>query len=224
MATLWRAVSSSVGTKVVIALSGLCLFAYLILHLIGNLFLFLGPAALNGWGHTLISNPLVIPAEIGLLLIFLIHVYKAFLNWWDNRQARPTAYEQKRWAGHTSRKNVGSTTMIWTGLVILAFVAIHVAAFKYGAFYEPPAYEPGVRDLYGLVVHTFLNPLWAGFYVAVLVLVGVHLRHGIASAFQSLGADGPRFTPAIMLIGYGLAVLIAAGFAFIPVWVYFRLG
>jgi len=224
MATLWRVISSSVGTKVVIALSGLALAAYLILHLIGNLFIFLGPAALNGWGHTLISNPLVVPAEIGLLLIFLIHVYKAALNWWTNRQARPVPYAEKRWAGHTSRKNVGSTTMIYTGVVILAFVAIHVAAFKYGAFFEPPEYEPGVRDLYRLVVETFLNPLWAGFYIACLVLVGFHLRHGLASAFQSLGADGPRFTPAIMLVGYLLAVVLAAGFVFIPIWVYFRLG
>lgn len=221
MATLWKFISSSVGTKVIIALSGLALFGYLILHLIGNLFLFLGREALNGWGHTLISNPLVIPAEIGLALIFLIHTYKAVVMWWTNRQARPQGYTEKTWAGHTSRKNVGSATMIWTGAIVFAFVVIHVAAFKYGAFYEPPEFEPGVRDLYQLVVGTFLNPGWAAFYVAVMLLIGTHLRHGIASAFQSIGADGPRFTPAIAGLGVVLAIVIAGGFAFIPIWVYF---
>ncbi len=221
MATLWKFLSSSIGTKVIIAVSGLALFGYLILHLVGNLFVFLGPEALNGWGHTLISNPLVIPAEIGLALIFLIHVYKTAVMWWDNRQARPKGYTEKRWANHTSRKNVGSATMIYTGAIVFAFVVVHVAAFKYGVFYEPPEFEPGVRDLYQLVVGTFLNPAWAAFYILVMALIGLHLRHGIASAFQSLGIDGPRFTPAVTWLGVLLAILIGGGFAFIPIWVYF---
>lgn len=221
MATLWRFMSSSVGTKVIIALSGLALAAYLVLHLIGNLFIVLGPAALNGWGHTLISNPLVIPAEIGLALIFAIHVLKAVPMWWGNRRARPTGYAEKRWAGHTSRKTVSSATMIWTGAIVFAFVVIHVAAFKYGVFYEPPEFEPGVRDLYQLVVGTFLNPGWALFYVAVMALIGTHLWHGTSSAFQSLGVDGPRLTSLILRAGVVFAILIAGGFAFIPVWAYF---
>jgi succinate dehydrogenase / fumarate reductase cytochrome b subunit len=221
MATLWKFISSSVGTKVVISLSGLVLFGYLMLHLVGNLFIFLGPQALNGWGHTLISNPLVIPAEIGLLLIFVVHVWKTALMWWDNRHARPDGYAEKKWARHTSRKNIGSATMIWTGVLVFGFIVIHVAAFKYGAFYEPPPFEPGVRDLYQLVVGTFLNPAWSAFYILVMVLIGLHLRHGISSAFQSLGVDGPRFTPAMTRLGVILAVLIGGGFAFIPVWVYF---
>jgi succinate dehydrogenase / fumarate reductase, cytochrome b subunit len=221
MATLWKFISSSVGTKVIIALSGLALVGYLVLHLAGNLFIFLGPASLNGWGHTLISNPLVIPAEIGLAIIFLIHVTKSVLMWWENRRARPVGYDEKRWAGHTSRKTFSSTTMIWTGLVIFTFVVIHVAAFKYGAFYEPPEFEPGVRDLYQLVVGTFLNPGWALFYVAVIALVGLHLWHAVSSAFQSLGADGPRFTPFILRAGIIVALGLGAGFAFIPIWVYF---
>lgn len=223
MTTLWRVISSSVGTKVLLALSGLALSAYLIIHLIGNAFIFLGPDMLNQWGHRLISNPLVVPAEIGLLLIFVIHVYKAVVNWWENRQARPVAYVEKRWAGHTSRKNYGSATMIFTGAIILMFVIVHVTTFKYGPFY-PVAGEPGVRDLYRLVIEAFSDPLTAGLYVGVMLLIGFHLRHGVSSAFQSLGADGPRFTPAVILAGWLLAILLAAGFAFIPIWVYFRLG
>ncbi len=219
MATLWRVISSSVGTKVLLALSGLALSAYLVLHLIGNAFLIIGPEFLNEWGHKLITNPLVIPAEIGLLLIFLVHVYKAVVNWWENRQARPVGYVEKKWAGHTSRKSVGSATMIWTGAIMLTFVIVHVVTFKYGPYYEVPGSE--VRDLARMVFEAFSQPLTAGFYVAVMVLIGFHLRHGVSSAFQSLGADGPRFTPAIRLIGYLLAVVLAAGFAFIPIWAFF---
>ena len=219
MATLWRFISSSVGTKVVIAISGLCLFGFLIVHLAGNLLIFLGPDALNSWGHMLISNPLVIPAEIGLLLIFLIHVTKATINWWENRQARPAGYAQKRWAGHTSRKTVSSATMIFTGAAMLAFVAWHVTTFKFGPNY--PAAEPGVRDLDRLVVEAFKQPLVALAYAVVMVLIGLHLRHGIASAFQSLGADGPRFTAWILKAGLVLAVIMGGAYALIPIWVYF---
>lgn len=221
MASRSSFVSSSVGTKVLLALSGLALVAYLILHLAGNLLVYLGPEALNGWGHRLVSNPLVVPAEVGLLLIFVVHVWKAVRTWWHNRRARPTPYAVKRWARHTSRKNLGSTTMIWTGVCVLVFVVIHVAGFKYGVFYEPPEFSPGVRDLHELVVGTFRNPWWAGFYVAAMILVGLHLRHGISSACQSLGLDGPRFTPAMLRAGIVLAVVIAAGFASIPLWAYF---
>jgi succinate dehydrogenase / fumarate reductase cytochrome b subunit len=217
MATLWKFVSSSIGTKFIIAVSGLCLFAFLVVHLAGNLLIFLGPEALNGWGHLLVSNPLTIPAEIGLALIFLIHACKAVLMWWDNRGARPLGYAQKKWAGHTSRKNVGSATMIVSGPIVFAFVVWHVLTFKFGPVYESA--EPGVRDLSRLVVEAFSQPLVSGLYVVVMILIGLHLRHGIASALQSLGADGPRFTPLAIVAGTILAVLMGAGFAVIPIWV-----
>ncbi len=220
MASRSSFVSSSVGTKILLALSGLALFGYLVLHLAGNLLVYLGPQALNGWGHRLVSNPLVVPAELGLLLVFAVHVWKGVRTWWQNRQARPVPYAVKRWARHTSRKTVASTTMIWSGALIFVFVVVHVAGFKYGVFYEPPEFEPGVRDLYALVVGTFRNPWWAAVYVAAMGLVGLHLRHGLSSACQSLGLDGPRFTPAMLRAGLILAVAIAAGFASIPLWAY----
>jgi len=219
MATLWKFFSSSIGSKFIIAVSGLCLFAFLVVHLAGNLLIFLGPEALNHWGHLLVSNPLTIPAEIGLALIFLTHAYKAVLMWWDNRRARPSGYAEKKWAGSVSRKNVGSATMIVSGPIVFAFVVWHVLTFKYGPVYE--AAEPGVRDLSRLIFEAFSQPLVAGLYVVVMILIGLHLRHGIASAFQSLGADGPRFTPIAIVAGTMLAVLIGAGFAIIPIWVFF---
>src|SRR5438128_897156 len=136
MSSFRRVFSSSVGTKLLIGLTGLLLFAYLLLHLAGNLLVFAGAGTFNGYAHALISNPLVVPAEIGLAAIFVLHIYKAVTMWLRNRTARPVAYAQKSWAGHTSRKSLASTTMIWSGLVILLFVGVHLQQFKFGAWYE----------------------------------------------------------------------------------------
>jgi succinate dehydrogenase / fumarate reductase cytochrome b subunit len=209
--------SSSVGTKVLIAVTGLLLFAYLILHLAGNLLILAGPEIFNEYSHMLISNPLVIPAEVGLLAIFLIHIYKTVVMYLQNRRARPEPYAMKKWAGHTSRKSVGSTTMIVSGLITAAFVVIHLVQFKYGTWYE--AADAGVRDLYRTEVEVFRNPVWVVFYVAIMGLIFLHLRHGISSSFQSLGAS-ERFGRRMLRWGLVVAVIIGGGFAVIPVVVY----
>jgi succinate dehydrogenase / fumarate reductase, cytochrome b subunit len=215
-----RVFSSSVGTKLLIGVTGLLLFAYLILHLAGNLMVFAGEETFNHYAHALVSNPLVIPAEIGLLLIFLLHIYKTVSMWTANQRARNIGYEKKSWAGHTSRKSIASTTMIWTGVITLAFVVVHLAQMKFGAWYEIG--EPPIRDLYRTEVEVLQSPVWALVYVVCMVLIGFHLRHGIASAFQSLGADHPVYTKRLVILGTVLAVVIGGGFAVIPVWVYFR--
>jgi succinate dehydrogenase / fumarate reductase cytochrome b subunit len=213
-----RVFSSSVGTKLLIGVTGLLLFAYLVLHLAGNMLVFAGQDTFNAYSHTLISNPLVVPIEIGLLAVFLVHVYKTIVMWRRNRAARPVGYEKQAWAGYTSRKSLSSTTMIWTGLVTLCFVAAHLKQFKFGAWYEIG--DPPVRDLYRTEAEVFSSPLWVGVYVFCTILIGLHLRHGLSSAFQSLGVDHPIYTKRLVTIGTILAVLVAAGFAVIPVWVY----
>ena len=215
---LRRVFSSSVGTKLLIGATGLLLFAYLILHLAGNLAVFAGQDTFNHYAHFLESNPLIVPAEIALLLLFLVHIYKTVTMWTKNQAARPAGYQEKRWAGYKSRKSIASTTMIWTGLVTLAFVVVHVAQIKYGAWYQIG--DPPMRDLYRTEIEVFSSPVWAAFYVLAMVLIGFHLRHGIASAFQSLGASHPVFTRRLVAIGTVIAVLIAGGFAIIPIWVY----
>jgi succinate dehydrogenase / fumarate reductase cytochrome b subunit len=213
-----RVFSSSVGTKLLIGITGILLFAYLVLHLAGNLMVFAGQDTFNHYAHTLISNPLVIPAEIALLIVFALHIYKTVVMWIGNRRARPAAYAKKSWAGHTSRKSLSSTTMIWTGLVILTFVIVHVVQMKFGTWYQVG--DPPVRDLYRTEVEVFSSPLWVAAYVFCVILVGLHLRHGISSAFQSAGADHPVYTKRLTVLGTVLAVLISGGFAIIPVWVY----
>ena len=210
--------SSSVGTKLLIGVTGLALFLYLVVHIAGNALVFFGPTLFNQYSHLLLSNPLVPIIEIGLVLIFVIHIYKAVRMFIANQQARPAPYVRKKYAGPPSRKTVASSTMIASGLWLLLFVVIHVKQFKYGTEYE----AGGVRDLYRLEMENFANPLLVGFYVLSMVVVGSHLWHGIASAFQSLGADHPRWTPRLLAAGKILAVAIAASFMLIAVWAYVR--
>jgi len=214
-----RIFSSSIGSKYLIALSGLSLVAFLILHLIGNLIVFVSADAFNHYGDKLIRNPLLIPAELGLAALFLLHVGKAIALFMNARHARPAGYAVKRRAGHTSRKSWASTTMILSGAFLFVFVLLHLATFKYGPHYDSVS-QPGVRDLYRLMVEVFSRPGWVAFYVAGMVIVGFHLWHGVSSAFQSLGVDPPGWVQPIRAAGWTLAVIIAGGFLIIPVWIF----
>jgi succinate dehydrogenase / fumarate reductase, cytochrome b subunit len=159
--------SSTVGSKIVIGLTGLLLFGFLIGHLLGNLSLLAGADAFNGYAHKLESlGPLLYVVEGGLMAIFLLHVVKTMATYRRNAAARPTSYQEKRWAGHASRKTWSSTTMALTGLFILFFVVTHVRTFKFGAWYVDPA--TGHRDLYRLVAEIYQNPLYVGFYVVAM--------------------------------------------------------
>ncbi len=217
MASRTDVFASSFGTKILIGVTGFALFLYLLVHIAGNLMVFFGPAVFNKYAYTLEGNPLIPIIEIGLLLIFLIHVYKTVKMFLGNQAARPARYARKKNAGPPSRKSLASSTMIVSGLWLLVFIIIHVKAFRYGTEYEWPA---GGRDLYRLEMENFASPLMVGFYVLSMIVVGSHLWHGISSAFQSIGADNPRWTPRLLLAGKAIAVLIAGGFIVIAVWVY----
>ena len=214
-----RYFSSSVGTKLLIGITGLLLFAYLVLHLAGNALIFAGADTFNEYSHKLISNPLLIPAEIGLAVVFLLHIAKAIRMFAANRAARPVAYQKKAYARHTSRKSFASSTMIASGLLILLFVLVHVKQFKYGSYYQT-AGPAAIRDLYRTEIEVFQNPLWVAFYVIGTIIVGLHLRHGIASGFQSVGIDHPLYTRRLTLWGTILAIVIGGGLGLIPIWVY----
>jgi succinate dehydrogenase cytochrome b subunit len=213
--------STTVGTKLVIGITGFALFLYLLIHIAGNLMVFFGPAFFNKYAYTLESNPLLPVIEIGLLLLFVIHIYRTVRMFLANQEARPKRYAMKRMAGPPSRKSLASTTMIVSGLWLLAFVIVHVKAFRYGVEHEWPA---GGRDLYRLEMENLSNPLIVGFYVLSMVVVGSHLWHGIASALQSLGLDHPVWTPRILNTAKVVAVLIAGGFIVIAIWVYMQQG
>ena len=214
--------TSSVGTKFLVGVTGLLLVLYLIVHIIGNLVFFLGPAAFNTYANTLASLPIVVPIEIGLLFTFLLHLYKAVTNWVANRRARPAGYYRRKWGGRPSRKTIASSTMIVSGLILLLFIPIHVAQMKYGVGYNPTHQSEGAfHDLYAIEMAVFSNPFNVAFYCLCMVIVGSHLYHGVHSAFQSLGADHPKYTRWILAGGKAFSVLIGFGFFVIPLFAYF---
>lgn len=219
MSSRIRVFATSVGTKLLIGITGLALFLFLISHIAGNALIFLGRDTFNTYSHTLTSNPLIPVIEIVLVLIFLVHIYKTVTMYLRNQQARPVAYQAKKSQGSPSRRSVSSLTMIITGLWLLIFVVIHVKGFKYGAYYAVDGAD-GVRDLHRLVVENFRSPLMVAFYVVSMLIVGSHLWHGVSSGFQSLGLDHPRWTPRILAFGKAFAVLIGGGFILITLYVH----
>jgi succinate dehydrogenase / fumarate reductase cytochrome b subunit len=215
-----KAFSSSIGSKFLIALTGLFLVIFLVAHLAGNLLFIAGPDAFNEYSHKLISNPLVYVAELGLLAIFALHIIKTVGLVAGSYAARPQAYAKRTWArtkNDRSRKSAASSTMIVTGTITLLFVVTHLATFKFGPYYET---ADGIRDLYRLQLAVFSSPGYVAFYLAAVGVIVFHLWHGVSSAMQSFGVNSPRWTPRLQLLGRGLAVLLGLGFAILPVYTF----
>ncbi|MCB0304007.1 MAG: succinate dehydrogenase cytochrome b subunit [Calditrichaeota bacterium] len=213
----------TVAKKVLMALSGLFLVLFVIIHMVGNLSFLLGGAdAFNKYSHTLISlGPLLYVVEAGLVLAFVVHAWNGISISLDNSRARPVKYRMLKSAGKPSKKTISSTTMIYTGLILLVFVIIHVKTFKYGPYYSTMVNGVEMRDLYRLVVEVFKQPLYTFGYLFTMLLLGYHLRHGFWSAFQSLGTNHPKYSGAIYTIGIAIAVIVAFGFLAVPLAVYF---
>ena len=214
MSSRLRVFDTSVGTKLLIGVTGLFLVLYLIIHIVGNVMFVFGPGVFNAYADLLGGNPLIPVIEIVLLAGFVVHIYKTVRMFLKNQDARPVGYVQKRRAGPPSRKTLASTTMIVTGLWLVVFLIIHVRTFRFSAHPETPA---GIVDLYRVETEALASPLALAFYAISMVIVGSHLWHGVSSGFQSLGFDHPRWTPRIVTFGKVFAVVIAGGFIAIAI-------
>jgi len=216
MSRLGRIYRTSIGAKSVMALTGLALFLFLIGHLSGNLLVFGGQDAMNTYAHWLHDHAkLLWTARIGLLVLFVLHVYTGWVLWLENRAARPERYAKEA----TVQATISSRTMIWTGLVVLAFVVYHLLHFTLkvvdsGAMH---AVDPqGRADVYTMVVTGFAVPVVSISYVVAQLLLGVHLWHAMSSALQTLGWRHPTLDP-VLRRGLPLfAMLIVAGNCLIP--------
>ena len=221
-------VFSSVGKKIFMGLTGLSLCGFIVIHLIGNLTLLIpDPDPFNKYSHFLTEElgSVIYVAEAILAAVFLIHFIYALIVTFDNWKARPRGYKVTKNAGHTSKKSIASTTMIYTGVVVIVFLVWHLLHFKYGEIMiTTTADGKVVRDLYTLVYQFYGNIINVGLYVLVMIMLGFHLSHGFWSAFQSLGLNGKRFTPVIYGVGSLFAVLMAIGFIFLPVWIFVITG
>ncbi len=199
---------STIGKKIAMSLSGLMLTGFLIAHLAGNLLFFKDGEheAFDSYAHTLEGNPLLPLAEIGLLLLFLTHLFLAFVTTRANREARKTRYAVQASRGE---RTIASSSMLITGLVVLAFVVVHLLDFRFR--------ERAADGLAAMLARRLSEPVGAGIYFVGVAALGLHLSHALRSALQSIGANHPRFNAAIQRGGLVLAIVLFLGFASFPI-------
>lgn len=212
------------------ALTGLGLIGFIFVHLAGNLLLLKNDgSSFNAYAHTLESwGVLLYVAEVGLIGLFVSHIFSAILVRRANMQARPQGYKMVATKGGPSYASPASKGMAISGLLILVFLVIHIWQFKFGpnvdAGYVTESKFGPIRDLYRLVVESFRDPLVTGFYLVCLLALGLHLRHALWSAFQSLGLLNTESRTRLYAISLLVALILAGGFLLIPLWVFFGLS
>ncbi len=212
MSWLIESLSSSIGKKFVMALTGLSLILFLSVHLINNSFLFFGKEGFNMLGGSLDAvKPLVRIAELILLLLFFFHIYNGITLWWQNRKANPDKY-----AVNASKENSTfySRTMPWTGGILLVFLITHLSTlwvqFNFGMGGTHEYYEV-IKQLFSAIIPVVL-------YVITMIVLGFHLSHGFQSAFQTFGWQHKKYTPLVEGIGTLVSMIYAAGFSSIPIY------
>lgn len=202
---------SSIGKKIVMGATGLIMVGYLVLHMAGNLQLFLGRETINKYAallHT--SEEALWLVRIVLIVSVVLHVIAAYQLTLRDRAARPVSY-----AKHTRQSStLGSRLMRWGGVLILVFIPLHLLNFTTGGWH--PAFQHG--DVYGNLVYAFEQwPLLAAFYLIVAVFVGLHLYHGAWAMLRTLGVAKPSADPLQRKFVTLLAWVVAVGFVSVPV-------
>jgi succinate dehydrogenase / fumarate reductase, cytochrome b subunit len=208
--------TSSVFKKVVMAISGIILILYLIAHMIGNLHAFEGPQVYNHYAHWLRTfgepalprRTILTAIEVVLTVSVLAHMWAAFSLWYQARRARPQRYVTKK----PLAQSYASRTMRWGGVIVIAFVVYHLLDLTTGTV----NLAADTSEPFNRLVASFTNPWVTAFYVISLVLLGMHLRHGVWSATQTLGQSNKRRERTVNAAATGFSVLLIAGFLVVP--------
>jgi succinate dehydrogenase / fumarate reductase cytochrome b subunit len=216
MSALRFYLSSSVMKKQVMGVTGLLLCGFLLTHLAGNCLIYVGSDAFNLYAHTLITNPLIYVAEAILAAIFLSHIGLAVKLTIENKAARPVNYYIKQKTGRGA--TFASSTMPYTGMIILIFLIKHLIDFKFGPVYMTTVDGVEMRDIYKTVVMHFQSPINVVWYIFAMLALGVHVSHGFWSAFQSIGFSHPKYNCLIKCASKGFAVLVTLGYAALPIF------
>jgi len=216
--------ATAVGKKYAMAITGLGLLGFVLVHMIGNLKMYFGPSDLNHYSHFLerLLYP-ILPEKamlwifrFGLIAMVLVHIHAAYTLTVLNRQARPVKYQSSR---DYQVASFASRSMRLTGIVVLAFVVWHLLDLTFGVV-NPVVGDKdaeGLKDVYAAVVHSFERVPVAVFYVLANIALGVHLFHGVWSLFQSLGWNNPRFNKWRRSIATGVATVIVVGNVSFPI-------
>lgn len=202
---------SSLGRKYIMGLTGLGLCGFVLTHMAGNLLIFAGADAYNTYGYKMLSNPAIRVAEFALAALFLVHIGLAVTLHFENSAARPNAYQGGATSGEKAA-TAASRSMIATGAGLAVFLIIHLNHFRFDSSQHVMVQGVEMHDLYGIALTSFKQPGYLGLYTLALVLLAVHLKHGLASAFQSLGLTSAAHRPTIELVSRGYAAIVSLGF------------
>ncbi|MFO8057071.1 MAG: succinate dehydrogenase cytochrome b subunit [bacterium] len=211
MEWLGRFIFSSIGKKQLMALTGLLFCLFVAVHLLGNLTMYAGAESFSAYAEGLHSLGLVITAAELLLLFFAaVHVITAAVLVYQNLSARGSRYKVNKSAGG---RTWSSRLMPWTGAYLIGFITVHLMNFHF--------IDREQTEIADVVVNVFSSPAYIIFYVASMIVVALHVRHGFWSAFQTVGANHPNYMPAIQALSVLFALAVALGFGSIPFYVYF---
>ncbi len=216
MTSLIRALSSSIGKKLLMSVTGLALCGFLVVHLSGNLLLYVGAAEYDAYAHALHAQKILLPiAETGLFLLFILHIALGLITAGENRAAREVKYDTQRSKvidpSSKGAPNLASKLMVPTGLIVLMFLLIHLGHFKLGII--SPGDDASEAAKAGRILSEGFTQV---VYLIGTLVLGIHLFHGFQSAFQTMGLNHPKYTPLIKTFGFIFAVCIGLGFASFP--------
>ena len=216
MNLLARAYRSSLGKKYIMAISGFLLFLFVIVHMLGNLQVYLGPEPMNAYGALLKSKPALLwTARVGLFITAVLHIWSALHLAAENRAARPEPYAEGK-----PIATLASRTILVSGLIIFAFIIYHLMHFTLGVT-NPDFMELrdplGQHDVYRMTVEGFRNPWVSAFYIVSMGLLFLHLSHGVSSLFQSLGIRRKATVAAFNRFARISAIVVFIGNCSIPI-------
>ncbi|MBF0117469.1 MAG: succinate dehydrogenase cytochrome b subunit [Desulfobacterales bacterium] len=200
---------SSIGKKLLMAITGFSFCLFLTAHLIGNLTLYGGKFFFLSYVTRLHSLGIIINiAEICLLFMAIVHIGMGCLLFYENTKARPIKYAIKVSGGG---RTIGSSTMPYTGLFLFLFIIMHLFNFHF--------VDKGEKTIYKIVTDILSNPFYVAFYIFAMGVVAIHVSHGFWSVFQTLGLNHPKYMPLIKNIGIAFSIIIGIGFGFIPIYI-----
>ena len=201
---------SSIGKKLMMAITGLSFCGFLAGHLAGNLTIYGGKDTFNSYAeHLHALGPLITMAELGLLVLGLVHVLTGLTLYLANLKARPVRYAVNKSAGG---RTLGSSTMPYTGIILLAFIIFHLMNFHF--------VDKTETTIFSIVSDAFSNTGYVVIYIVAMIAAAIHVSHGLWSAFQTLGANHPKYMPIVKSVGTAFAVVIGVGFGFLPVYIF----
>jgi succinate dehydrogenase / fumarate reductase cytochrome b subunit len=206
---LIQTLQSSIGKKMLMAITGLCFSGFLVGHLLGNLTLYGGSELFNSYAEHLQSLGVILRVvEAVLVCLALVHVITGLVLFFQNQSARPVRYQMKKSAGG---RTLGSSTMPYTGLLLLCFILFHLFHFTF--------VDKTDTTVFDVVAVAFQSPVYIFAYILAVVIAGVHVSHGFWSAFQTIGAEHAKYTPVIKWLSLLLALVVAIGFGSLPLYI-----